>query len=758
VTQRVSGPPAASLRIRITGQVQGLGFRPFVYRLARAMGVRGTVANSSAGVLVLAQGPRAREFADRLRREPPPLARVTGFKVERARTASCPDFRIVRSRRGPGRAVDVLPDIATCPDCRRDILRPGDRREGYPFTNCTQCGPRYTIIRSLPYDRPRTTMAGFALCPDCRREYEDPADRRHHAQPNACPACGPKPFLLDRQGRRITEPDPLGRAAAMLAAGRVVAIRGLGGFHLACDATEPAAITRLRRRKRRPHKPFALMVENLAAARRFCRVTATGRDLLLSPAAPIVLLRRRARPSLAVADNVAPDNDRLGVMLASTPLHILVFARLRTRLGRDPVLVMTSANRRDEPLIAEDEELVRTLGRVFDAALSHDRPIANRCDDSVVLDGRPPVLVRRARGWAPTPVRLDPVFHVKHPTLALGGEMRSCFCLAAGNRAWLSPHLGDLSSPEAEAFFRDTLDRYLAWTGVRPTRLACDLHPDYLSTRLAERMSRELSLPLSRVQHHYAHAVAALTEVGSGPALALCFDGTGYGTDGAGWGCEYLMVGSNLKWLRAGHLRYLRLPAAGAVLADPARVAAAYLRQAGAERGRKRGVIGHPPGVPCSSLGRLFDAVAAISGVKRRATFEGEAPVALESAVDRAERAGYRFPVQASGDEQEPVIIEPGPALLAADEDSRRGLPGGRIAARFHNGFCRAAVEAGLLVARRYRLDRAVLTGGSFQNSILRTRIARGLRAGGLFVHHPVLVPLNDGGVSLGQAVAAGRI
>jgi hydrogenase maturation protein HypF len=739
-----------SLRVRITGQVQGLGFRPHVYRLARALGVRGTVANSPAGVVIIAQGPRAAAFCEQLRRHPPPLARVSEFRVERIAAPACRDFRIVPSRGAGGNRVDVLPDLAICPDCRRDLLRPGDRRYRYPFTNCTQCGPRFTIIRSLPYDRPGTTMAGFRLCPDCRREYTDPGDRRFHAQPNACPVCGPRVRLLDARGTARPDPEPVRAAARALAAGRIVAIRSLGGFHLAGNAADDAAVRRLRRRKTRPAKPLALMVADVAVARRFCRVGPADRSLLASAAAPIVLLPKAARPRLALSPALAPGNGRLGVMLAYTPLHLALFAEL------DPaaVLVMTSANRRDDPMIADDDELVRELGGVFDLVLTHDRPIANRCDDSVVLAGRPPVIVRRARGWAPVPVRLAPPFHVKRPTLALGGELRNCFCLAAGDRAWLSPHLGSLAAAPAERCLRDLLERYQAWVGVRPEQLACDLHPDYFSTRLAERLSRELRLPLSRVQHHYAHAVSVLAEAPgeAGAVLAIAADGTGYGTDGAIWGCEFLVIRPDLNWRRAGHLGYLRLAGAGAELADPARVAAAYLGQVQARPGRPGS---HRRSAPLtSSLGRLFDAVAAIAGVCRHASFEGEAAVALEAAVDPAEPAGYRCPVVAAPDGT--LTLDPGPVLLAAAADAAAGVPAGRIAARFHNGISRALVRLALRIAADDGIGRVLLTGGSFQNSRLRGRVTAGLKAAGLTVRTNALVPVNDGGLSLGQAVAVG--
>lgn len=752
-------------RVLISGQVQGLGFRPHVYRLARLHGVRGTVSNSRRGVEIIVQGRRARGFIDHLRKNPPPLARIIGFSVSTCKPLMLRGFSIVKSLAEPGTSVEVLPDIASCQACRRDVVSRSNRRHRYPFTNCTQCGPRYTIIEELPYDRPRTTMKRFQMCPACAAEYSDPTNRRFHAQPNACPACGPSLRLLQADGQPVAG-DPLEEAARALISGRILALRSLGGFQLACDATNDRAVARLRRRKRRPAKPLALMCESAAVAARFCRITRQGRAMLTSPAAPIVLCRRRPAPQISVSQLVAPSNRRCGVMLTYTPLHTLLFATLHRTSGGPAVLVMTSANRREDPIIADLCGLQRELAGVPDFILDHDRPIANRCDDSVVSDGSKPVFVRRARGYAPQSIRLDPVFHVKHPTLALGGELRNCFALAVGDRVLLSPHIGSLASPSAEQFFAETLQRYLSWAGIVPTRIACDLHPDYLSTRLAERLARERSLRLYRVQHHFAHAASVAAEQGlQGRFLALAFDGTGYGTDGSIWGCEFLAVDQDLRWRRVGHLAPLRLLEPSGELANPLRVAACYLQQSGAsprlrlgpgaDEVRRRLAAGE--GVLSSSLGRLFDAVSAIAGIKRAVSFEGEAAIALESTAAVNERGRYRCG-RIDSDADGVLLLRPEPLLTAVADDVACGTPARIVAARFQNAIVDAAARMAATLARDFSATAIALTGGAFQNDRLRSGIAGRLQRSGWRVCCNQLIPLNDGGIALGQAVAAARL
>jgi hydrogenase maturation protein HypF len=744
-------------RAVIQGQVQGLGFRPFVYRLAGRLGVSGFVRNSSRGVTVLAQGRNARRFLDQLRRTPPPLAIVASFRISQVETRPFTGFSIMPSRAENGAGVDVLPDLAVCQDCRREVEDPADRRHGYAFTNCTQCGPRYTIIEHIPYDRPNTTMAGFRMCPQCRREYTDPNDRRYHAQPIACPVCGPK-LALSPANTRLS---PLDAVVQALLEGKIVALKSLGGYQLACDATNRRAVEKLRRRKHRPSKPFALMCEQLAAARKFCRISPAAGAILLTAAAPIVLLPKSRRPAVQVAESVAPRNSRLGVMLPYTPLHAELFRRLRRQAGKTAVLVMTSANRQDDPIIAEDTRLADELPRVPDMVLTHDRPIANRCDDSVAMadgpESSPPVLVRRARGYAPQPVPLGRMFHVKHPVLAVGGEFKNTFALAGGNRAFLSPHIGTVQTAAGESYWLETFARYAEWTGLKPETLAADLHPDYASTRLAERLSRDLGLPLVRVQHHYAHVLSVMAEHNlRGPALGLAFDGTGYGTDGAVWGGEFLFVESVANWQRVGHLGYLNLANAGDEIADPARVARTYLGQARAAEAAS--AIPQPANgralLRTSSVGRLFDAVAAITGACRSATFDGEAPTALEVLADPREN-GHWFSYDLLDLSVSPALLRPEPILLRVSRETTAGASPAAVASRFHNTLSKAAVRLADALCNRHSVSTVCLTGGSFQNSLLRRQVAAGLRSRGRQVYWNHQVPLNDGGIAYGQIAAA---
>jgi len=742
-------------RAVVEGQVQGLGFRPHIYRLAKALGVRGIVRNSSRGVIIAAQGGNARRFLKRLKENPPRLALITSFRVTRVPVRSYRGFAIEPSRSEAGAGVDVLPDLAVCDDCRREVSDPADRRYGYAFTNCTQCGPRYTIIEHLPYDRSNTTMASFRMCPQCRREYEDPSDRRYHAQPVACPACGPRLVVLPAQA----DSTPLDTAVRALLGGRIVAIKGLGGFQLACDATDSRVVARLRRRKRRPAKPFALMCESVGVVRQICQVGPAAIEALRSAASPIVLLPRSAEPVIRVSPLVAPGNSRLGVMLPYTPLHAALFERLRRASGKPAALVMTSANRKEDPIIGDDKRFAEELPGVPDMALTHNRPIANRCDDSVVMAGAAQslVLVRRARGYAPQPVPLGRVFHVKQPVLAVGGEFKNTFALATGNRAFLSPHIGTVETPQGEAFWRETLERYTEWTGIQPEVVAADLHPDYASTRLAERLSRELRLPLVRVQHHYAHIVSVMAEHDlRGPVLGLAFDGTGYGADGATWGGEFLLVQDVANWQRVGHLGYLSLANASDELADPARVARAYMVQARAfehvgcsqRRGGERYLL------PTSSVGRLFDAVASLTGACRAASFDGQAPTALEALADPAER-GHWFSNDLLDLSVSPALLRPEPILLNVARETTAGVSRAAVAARFHNTLARAAARLALALSARHGAIAVCLSGGAFQNSLLRRQVASRIRSSGRRVYWNRLVPLNDGGLAYGQAAAA---
>jgi len=694
--------------------VQGVGFRPFVYRLAREHGLAGYVLNDGDGVLIEVEGTELDGFAAELVSRAPAIAAVDSVTAEALALLGETTFRIVESV-PHGRSALIPPDLATCDECLAELFDPADRRYRYPFVNCTQCGPRFTIVRSVPYDRPNTTMAGFPLCADCRREYEDPVDRRFHAEPIACPACGPRLSM------------PLEEAVAVLDGGGILAVKGLGGYHLACDAADEDAVARLRARKHREAKPFAVMSGHPEL---LARLDTAERELLASRERPIVLLRRLA--GAPVADSVAPGSPWLGVMLPYTPLHHL----LDDDFGG--ALVMTSGNLSDEPIAFEDDEARRRLAGVADAFLGHDRPIHRRCEDSVLRSGFP---VRRSRGFAPSPLPLSsPV-----PLVAAGAELKSTFCVVTPAGAFLSPHLGDLGSEAAYRAFAGDLELYLDMLGVRPEAVACDLHPEYLATKWAH----EQELPLVEVQHHHAHAAACLAEHGeTGPALALVFDGTGLGTDGTLWGGELLHC-DLASFERLAWLEPVPLPGGEAAIREPWRVAAAHLERAGLPvpwprwRNVRESLKANAP--LSSGMGRLFDAVAAVLGFEGQALYEGQAAVELEhlAADVEADPWPWRF-----GDATALVTQ----CYLAAAE----GADPAWIAASFHETVAASAaaacVDAGMS-------ETVVLSGGTFQNLRLVGSTAERLEAAGFRVLTHRLVPPNDGGVSYGQAaVAAGRL
>ncbi len=700
----------------------------------------------------MAQGRNSARLLKLVRLRPPKAARIANISFARSFLPRYSEFTIRPSSTGEGPGVDVTPDIATCQECAADISQPNNRRFGYAFTNCTECGPRYSIVEGIPYDRERTTMRSFTMCDECRREYNNPDDRRFHAQPNACPVCGPSLTLLDRRGQPVNR-DPLPEAARAILSGRVVALKSIGGFQLCCNASDDRAVGRLRRLKGRRHKPLALMCDTVETARKLCRVSKAAARLLRSSAAPVVLMPKLASPKLRVSTLIAPSNHYLGIMLPYSPLHKLLFSQIKLISGSPCILVATSANPKDEPIHVTEHGLFSTPSTRPDCCLSHNRPIANPCDDSVVsCPGRTAVVVRRSRGYVPQPLRLASTFHVEHPVLAVGGDMKNSFCLAAGDRAFLSPHIGTLSSSRALDFFAQALRRYENWTGIRPRIIACDLHPDYESTRLAERLAHERALPLVRVQHHAAHIAAAVAENGlAEPVLGIACDGTGFGTDQAIWGCELILLNPDMSWFRLAHLGYLRLPAMLDAVPSPVRVADHYLRQAL-----------HPSkaagGVASSSLGRLFDAVAAITGVCRQATFDGHAAIALEAAAATA-----KGKVRPSGFDvhelillsSRPAVILPGPLLLHVSRETRAGTSAAAVAAWFHDVVSRALAAAARMLCRQHGVRTVCLCGGSFQNTILRESVVSLLRHSGL---RPVVgsrVPVNDGGLSFGQAVMA---
>ena len=782
------------LRIEIRGTVQGVGFRPWVYRVARELGVGGKVRNHAAGVTVEAWASPAvlDELVRVLRSDAPLPARVR--ELSTAPLSGEPDthaLTIEHSDAGGARALSIPPDLATCPACLREVMDAADRRAAYAFTNCTSCGPRFTIATAVPYDRPSTTMAGFPMCPACRREYDDPLDRRFHAQPNACPVCGPRLALWDQAGAVQDAQDPLAAAAALLRAGEVVAVKGLGGYHLACDATSAAAVATLRARKHRDHKPFAVMVADLEEARALAELDDAEAALLSGPERPIVLVRRRTadRAALApvagpsanpavegavrppvVAEGVAPDTELLGLVLPYTPLH----HRLMAAVGRP--IVMTSGNRSDEPICCDDGDAVRRLGGIAGALLVHDRPIANRCDDSVarVIDGAP-TLIRRSRGWVPRPVALATPVPV--PILAVGAQLKNTFCLAVGDRAYLGPHIGDLDHLAALEHFEDALARMAGLLQVQPDVVAHDLHPDYLSTRWArERQAAERI----GVQHHHAHVASAIAEHGlDGPVIGVAFDGTGWGPDGTAWGGEIMLATAD-DFTRLATLRPIALPGGDAAIRAPWRIALALVVDAlDGDDGAIDAVLARVPLFAAVSrdelavvrrmlqrglnvarargVGRYFDGVAAIGLARPLARHEGQLAMAWNAIAAPGEHAPYPWAVTRTGRAGDVAELDLRPMVRALVTDVMEHVAPAVIAARFHATLVAATAETVLdAIAVHGRLP-IVLTGGSFVNPILARGLTRALT--GLDVRRHGEVPPGDGGIAVGQTlVAAARI
>ena len=780
-------PINSRLRVEIHGAVQGVGFRPFVYRLATDAGLAGWVINDAQGVFIEVEGTRPvlEGFLGRLRTEKPPRAIVQSLEVDWLDPAGYEGFEIRHSDNSGVKTVIVLPDVATCPDCLAEVLDPGDRRYRYPFTNCTNCGPRFSIIQALPYDRPNTTMRRFIMCPACRHEYEDPRDRRFHAQPNACPVCGPQLRWYDggSEGEGVGAQSPpllegdaaLLQAAALLRAGGTLALKGLGGFHLMVDARNAGAVARLRLRKQRGDKPFAVMACDLSQACTLCEIPPAAEELLGSAEAPIVLLRRL--PTAPIAGEVAPDNPYLGVMLPYTPLHHLLLRELGF-----PV-VATSGNLSDEPICTDENEARERLGRMADGFLVHDRPIARHVDDSVawVVAGAPRLL-RRARGYAPLPVMLPAAVP---GILAVGAHLKNTVALSVGRQAFISQHIGDLETVEAMAAFERVIADFLRLYEATPVAIAHDLHPDYLSTRWAHEHAadggeRDRGDPvrLVGVQHHHAHLAACLAENGvDGKALGVIWDGTGYGTDGTIWGGEFLL-GDAAGYRRAAHLRPFRLPGGEAAIREPARLAVDLLWELygvealawedlapvrhlrPSDRSLLARMLSRGINSPVtSSAGRLFDAVAALLGLRQVVSFEGQAAMALEFAADESVTDAYSMPIGGrpgrAEDDTSPLVLDWAPLVRAILADLRAGLPVGMMAARFHNTL----VEAIVSVAERIGERRVALSGGCFQNRLLVERAAHRLRTAGFEVLLHCQVPPNDGCISLGQiAVAAAAL
>ncbi len=748
--------------ISVAGIVQGVGFRPYVYRLALERRLTGFITNTAAGVTIEVEGERnaIEDFLAQLPAEAPPLARITEVQVSEIACNHDAEFRILPSRMGEERRALISPDVALCDDCLREMLDPEDRRYRYPFINCTNCGPRYTIVRDIPYDRSRTSMAVFAMCADCRREYDDPRDRRFHAQPNACWKCGPRVELWDGTGQKIAAEDPIREASARLAAGAVVAVKGLGGFHLAVDATNPKAVARLREAKRRVDKPFAFMAKDFAAVERCCSVDALSAGLLKKPERPIVLLPKKE--PCPIADAVAPFHHDLGVFLPYTPLHHLLFAD-----GRFLALVMTSGNISEEPIAIDDQEAFARLRGIADFFLVHNRDILLRCDDSVArVMGGQVRQARRSRGYVPAPVFLGKDLP---PVLAVGGELKNTICLTRGREAFLSQHIGDLENLESYRFFESTIESLKRILEVEPQVLAHDLHPDYFSARWA---LAQTGMKRIGVQHHHAHIASCMAENHlDGRVVGIALDGTGYGTDGRVWGGEVLLA-SYEGFERVGHLDYVAMPGGAAAINEPWRMAVSYLaryfgddflawdipfaRQLEPRRVRtllrmlERGV-----NTPLtSSCGRLFDAVAALVGVRQRVNYEAQAAIELEASIppEADEDVAYPFDILT---DSPGWIINPAPMFRALVSDLRAGVPVGILSRRFHLGLVSALAAMAERERRQSGLERVCLSGGSFQNVFLFENLVRRLTAAGFSVFTQAEVPSGDGGLSLGQALVA---
>jgi len=752
--------------ISVRGVVQGVGFRPFVYRLAQEHNLKGWVRNTSGNVEMEVEGDETalENFLSDLEAKAPPMAHIEKVEPVFSSPKDYTGFEIHQSLSQEGKYQLVSPDIATCEDCRREILRPADRRFRYPFTNCTNCGPRFTIIEDIPYDRPKTTMRKFKMCPRCQREYDDPLDRRFHAQPNACPKCGPSLELVDGNGNPIKSNDTIKAASARLKAGKVLALRGLGGFQLACDATSEKAVNLLRARKRRPAKPLAVMVATIEEIERHCSVSLDERKLLQSPECPIVLLRWK-RNSSNISPAVAPNLNYLGVMLPYTPLHHILLRET------DLPLVMTSGNLSEEPIAKDNDEALRRLGGIADYFLFHNRDIYARYDDSVyMVENNKPQALRRARGYAPYPIFLP--FKSKQ-VLACGAEDKNTFCLTKNEHAFISQHIGDMENEETLEHFENTVELYKKLFRLEPEIVAYDMHPEYLSTKYAQQVGAEQSLILTPVQHHHAHIVSCLIENEvEGPVIGVALDGTGYGTDGTIWGGEFLLADWR-SFQRAGHLEYVPLPGGSIAIKKPYRMALSYLYTL---LGEDLSLAGLPlshldpleleiikqqlkKGINSpltSSAGRLFDAVSALAGVRGEINYEAQAAIELEmlapNEVGEFDTKSYPFSIV---EHEGMKVVKLGELISTIVQDVKNKTPVPIISLKFHNTMAQMIAEMCKLIAGKTGITQVALSGGVFQNRLLLKLATAALQREGFKVitHH--LVPCNDGGISLGQAVIA---
>ena len=765
-------------RYEVRGVVQGVGFRPFVFRLASEENLSGFIGNDTGGVTVEVEGAseRVEAFRRRLRAEAPPLSRIDSVAVRETRVTGETGFKIIASDAGGQVNTGIPADAATCADCLRELLDPNDRRYRYPFLNCTNCGPRYTITRRIPYDRPQTSMARFTMCPACQAEYDDPANRRFHAQPNACPVCGPRVWLVGTDGAEIPADDPVIATIDRLMAGEIMAIKGIGGFHLCVDATNEAAVMRLRERKHRYGKPLAVMVRDLDAARAICELSGEEPSLLETPARPIVLARRRE--GCGIADSIAPGIPWLGVFLPYAPLQHLLFADARVR-----ALVMTSANLSEEPIAIDNDEALTRLRHIADAFLMHDREILQRCDDSVmaVVDGTPQ-LIRRARGFVPLAV---PLPFDSPPLLAVGGHLKNAFALSRGRLAYQSQHLGDLENLTGLDFFREALKHLMHTFEIEPVAVAHDLHPGYLSTSWAKEWAAEHNLPLIAVQHHHAHIASCMAEHSlEGPVIGLSLDGTGYGTDGRIWGGEVLIVRLDGPdpggFERFAHLEYVPMPGGEAAIREPWRMALGALHATGfdVESPEVLALLGAKPeearvltrmierelNTPLtSSCGRLFDAVAAVVLGRGVVDYEAQAAIELEGCAlsEGDEPAPCEYMPELHEAEEgaaTEAVLRTGNLWKAILNDLQRGVPAGRIAARFHAGIAEGYINAAANARIETGINVVAMSGGCLHNRRLARLLRAGLEEEGFQVFQHRNVSPGDGGLSYGQAVVAAAI
>lgn len=756
-------------KIDVTGTVQGIGFRPFIYREALSLNLTGHVYNHSSGVTIEAEGTleNIKKLIQRIRQDHPPFAEIHSIKETEIRATGGKEFKILESVLTGSKNTLVSPDIATCDDCLSDIFSPSNRRHRYSFTNCTNCGPRYTIIEDLPYDRPFTSMKDFVMCPECAAEYVNPMDRRYHAQPNCCSKCGPTLMLLDSKGVTIKTGDAITEAIKLLHDGAIVAIKGIGGFHLTCNAADEAAVKRLRERKRRDEKPFAVMMPDAETVRQFCTISPAEEALLTSPQRPIVLLHKSN--GKGVTESVAPGNSYLGVMLPYTPLHHLLFANVHIS-----ALIMTSANISDEPICYRNDESFERLKGIADYFLTHNRDIFIRTDDSItrVINDKP-LMLRRARGYAPHPIVLDEQWERSTDSvLAVGAELKNSICLLKGNKAFLGQHIGDLQNTAAFNSFEQSISHLEKIFEIRPAVIAHDMHPDYFNSHWAMKKAG-LDMELVPVQHHHAHIASCMAENRlTDPVIGVALDGTGLGTDGAIWGGE-ILIADYLGFERVGHLEYLPLPGGDAAAKNPRQMAISYLRAAGfnSTAGIKE-VVPSLRTIPddnidlvlkmldkninsplTSSAGRLFDAVSAIIGLRQTNTFEGQAALELEMCASRGPKVELEYLYNLKNSEY--ITIDYIETIKAILNDIKDGVSTPEISIKFHNTVARSISLAVLDASKKTGISLVALSGGCFQNVILTTKLKNLLDGSGLTVYTHSIVPPNDGGIALGQAVIA---